>query len=842
MASFFQTILALGPKVFLKADEASGNLIDSSGFGHDGVVSGTALTYGVSTGLGGAPRMVTLAVGSRITITDHADIDLGNGPFSIFFLLARASAAAGDEILVKGDLVATAGYAIEIRNGTPDTLRLQDGSSATHLNNTGVIFEDTNLHGLSFTRAAATNAKEYVDGSSVAVSATAKTFTDNNNNLVIGSSSSSISFSIAAIAIFKTELTAADETAIWAARNNQELSPAALALSLGIVAPALSLGSSSPAPGALALTLATPAPAVQGSVSIVALPLTLGIVAPTSIGNAISMGALPLGLALPAPAASLPISSALFFLNRAVFHEPPEEQLGSRLMSPVNIPASIGPPSLGLNLTQPAFLLNQKLNPGALLLGLSLIGPSLGQPLSLLPPALALSLTPVAPTISLATSTLSLVLALPPPSLVFAGAGISTSPAALALGLALGNPTLFGRMSPAALALALGLVAPTVGIAPPIHRLRDVQYHAILFAPDGNGGPGMPKYELDADMLNVTWSQGLNFPGQAAFTLSRFNPKLTGFAFMQDHIKIYREDARGTKVVFAGKIVKPSESAKDAIIYCWDYAAFLQRSRTGFRVLYPEKTIKEIVDAEWAAAKAIGTSLFSFVATGTTETPLGLDNVTPIKTNNQFGVIDFDRLYLFNAMAEISMANTSNTVVFEITRDAPHTFNFWKNRSTQRTNYHFSFPGNLIDYDKDDGTDQQINDLATVILDPQTGSQVEYALADLASIASGVRRLQGATTIKTLFGITTGTTESDQQKAALARLLTISAGIPRLVTAFPRQNEFSPFDGWELGDSFRTTLMKADRSGDNLDAYLKATGIAAAWTPDAGELMQVFLR
>ena len=372
-------------------------------------------------------------------------------------------------------------------------------------------------------------------------------------------------------------------------------------------------------------------------------------------------------------------------------------------------------------------------------------------------------------------------------------------------------------------------------------RTHDIAYHAIIYSPDANGGPGTPRHELDADMLNLVWQQGLNYPGQAAFSMNRFNRKLADFDYMRDHIKIIREDDRATKTVFAGKIVKPSISAQDTVVYCWDYTAFLQRSRTGFRTLYTEQTIDSIVSAEWALAVAADKSVVAFVNTGTIQQPLGLDGVTPIKTNNQFGVVDFDRLYLFFALSEISMANTSNTVVFEITRETPHTFNFWKNRSIQRTTYDLVFPGNLIDYDFDKGTDQIVNDLATVIIDSTTGQQVEYALTDTAS-KNLYRRLQSATTIKTLFGITSGTTESDQQKAALARLLTISAGIPRLVTAFPRQGEITPFDGWELGDSFRTTIQKSDRSGDDLDAYLKATGIAAAWSPQAGELQQIFLR
>jgi hypothetical protein len=373
-------------------------------------------------------------------------------------------------------------------------------------------------------------------------------------------------------------------------------------------------------------------------------------------------------------------------------------------------------------------------------------------------------------------------------------------------------------------------------------RLRDIQMHAVIYSPDANGGPGNPKYELTPDMLNVTWQQALNYPGQAALTLTRANPKLADLNYMVDHIKIFREDSKGLKTVFAGKVVKPQAGVRDSIIYCWDYISFLQRSRTGFRTLYPEKLIgTEIVSVEWNLAKTVGTSPFAFVATGTIEDPLALDAVTKIKTNNQFGVIDFDRLYLFFALSELSMANTANTVVFEITRDTPHTFNFWKNRSTQRGNYSFTTPGNMIDYALEDGHDQIVNDLATVILDPTTGAQVEYALADTASIAA-YRRLQSATSIKTLYGLNAGTTETDQQKAALSRLITLGATPPSLYTIFPRQGEITPFDGWELGDTMRLTVQKADRSGDDSDSYKRVTGITAAWTPEAGELIQVFLR
>ncbi|HEY6058518.1 MAG TPA: hypothetical protein VIV06_10825 [Candidatus Limnocylindrales bacterium] len=373
-------------------------------------------------------------------------------------------------------------------------------------------------------------------------------------------------------------------------------------------------------------------------------------------------------------------------------------------------------------------------------------------------------------------------------------------------------------------------------------RLRDIQYHVVQYAPDGNGGPGSPVRELTPHVLNLVWQQVLNGAGQMAFSLARFNEALAGIDWMRDHVKVFRVCRHGERCVFAGKLIRPDEGSRDAIVYAWDYPAFLQRSRTGFKVLYPDKTIKEIVDAEWALAKNASDSPFAFVATGTTQAPVGMDGTTEIKVNSQFGVIDFDRLFTFYSLAEMAMANTANTVVFEITREAPHTFNFWKNRSTARSTYAFTYPGTLIDYQADPGYDELQNDIATVLTDPATGAQSEYVVSDPVSIAA-FRRLQSAVAIKTLYGVTTGTTENDQQKAAAARILTQSVVVPKVITLYPRQHELDPFlnpDGssWDLGDTFRTTIRDARRSADEYDLGLAITAIAGAWTPDAGELIQ----
>lgn len=372
-------------------------------------------------------------------------------------------------------------------------------------------------------------------------------------------------------------------------------------------------------------------------------------------------------------------------------------------------------------------------------------------------------------------------------------------------------------------------------------RLRDIQMHAVVYSPDGNGGPGSPKLELDGSMLNCVWQANQNLPGFAAFSMARYDPKLSSINWMQDHVKIVREDARTTKTVFSGKLVKPEQAGTDVIVRCWDYLAFLQRSRTGYRTDYSNKKIgTEIIKPEWDLAQSVSNSLFAFVADGTFEDPLALDAVTPIKTNADFGVVLFNRLFTFFTLCEMAMANTANNVVFEITRESPHTFNLWKNKTTQNTKYAFTFPGNLVAYDYLPGYDEYRNDIATVLADTD-GDGVEYSVQSSDVTTTPYRRLQDAVAVRTLLG-STGATEADQGKAALERLLKEGTRIPGLVALQPRQGEITPFDGWDLGDTFRTTLQKPDRSGDDYDGYLRAVSIGAAWSPEAGELLNLYLR
>lgn len=324
------------------------------------------------------------------------------------------------------------------------------------------------------------------------------------------------------------------------------------------------------------------------------------------------------------------------------------------------------------------------------------------------------------------------------------------------------------------------------------------------------------------DASNVGWSWYSRYPANAFFTLrqksvhnARLNPLLT-------HIRItYVHDATGTSVVvFTGRLGEPDSSGEDVVYTAWNYLSELSISRTGYRTLYPTKLLgTQIAAVEWALAKGATFSLLNHVATGTIEDPLGLDGVTKIKTDNRFGVIDVPRLLLMFDLSEIGRANTVNNVVFEISRTAPFTFNFWKNRGTAQTARRLTFPGIVRDYRFIPGYSSLRNDLATIGTSAGGGA-VEIIKTDEVSAGTYGRR-QDVFTIKTLAGQTGASNETDAQNAITARAVKEAAQLARTITLDIRNDLFEPFTGWDIEDTIRVQLS---RGRDNIDADYRIVG------------------
>lgn len=219
MAGFFATILGYTPSLLLRMDEDSGVLSDTSGNTNHATVSGSSLTYrDTGPDATGAPYAVTFASGTLATITDHTTIDLGNGPFTIGFVLKRTAASTDYNFATK-----SSAYSVGI---TSDLMRLRDAAGLTNIRSTPAD-TDTGWHHWILTRGSAVDGKVWRDGVDVTVNSNTVTFADSSGNLVLGTD---FVGSMAAFFIVKgTALDAAAVAAIYAARSTADTSTTASA-------------------------------------------------------------------------------------------------------------------------------------------------------------------------------------------------------------------------------------------------------------------------------------------------------------------------------------------------------------------------------------------------------------------------------------------------------------------------------------------------------------------------------------------------------------------------------------------------------------------------------------
>jgi hypothetical protein len=466
--------------------------------------------------------------------------------------------------------------------------------------------------------------------------------------------------------------------------------------------------------------------------------------------------ALDLGLALPGP--SLRLSLA-----------PGALSLGLAQGTPALV-ISVAPAALSLGLAQPGPALLLQIAPGALDLGLALGSPNVGGvAVQVDPDPLDLGLGLPSPTLLLRVDVgaLSLGLAQPTPAVV-----LSVSPGALSLGLAQVDPTLTVapfQISPAALDLGLAILSPTLTLAaPPVAGLPSVQYVIEILNSGGTFGPNALLGEV-WDARNLGWSRFDRIPGKAFFTLNQRSALLPLLVPLTTHFRIVRLTPTATTVVWAGIVADWDSTGDDVIVFGYDYLSLLSVSRAGYKTLYPTKKLgTEIVSPEWTLAENATTSPPGFVTTGTIQDPPGTDGATTIKTNAQFGTLDQMRLQLFYDLSEMGRANTINYVTYEITKDTPHTFNFWKNKGSTWAGA-FVLNGNVREYRYLPNWIGYRNDFASVAMAAAGGPAEIVQKDDTAAAAKG--RRQDVFTARTLLGISGAATEADQQAAALAHQL-----------------------------------------------------------------------
>lgn len=333
------------------------------------------------------------------------------------------------------------------------------------------------------------------------------------------------------------------------------------------------------------------------------------------------------------------------------------------------------------------------------------------------------------------------------------------------------------------------------------------------------------------DAVKVGWSWYSRYPAKAFFTLRQGSPTNARLLPLKHHIRIWYVNevtGYGPVLVFAGRLGEPDSTGHDVIWEAWSYLADLSLSRTGYRVLYPDKKIgTEIAGIEWGLAKAQTFTLMGHVGTGTIEDPLGTDGTTPIKTDTRFGVIDVSRLLLMFDLSEIGRANTANNCTFEVSRSTTPLFNFWKNKGSLVTARRLCYPNGLVsDYRFAPGFRSLRNDLATIGSTAGGGAAEVVATDETNALEYG--RRQDVFTIKTLSGLAGAATESDAQKAITERAVKEATNLQKQLQLDVRASVMEPFDGWDIEDTIRVQLK---RGKDTLDNDYRIIGVRGMQGP-----------
>lgn len=336
------------------------------------------------------------------------------------------------------------------------------------------------------------------------------------------------------------------------------------------------------------------------------------------------------------------------------------------------------------------------------------------------------------------------------------------------------------------------------------------------------------------DALNVGWGWYSRFPGQMFFTLrqdSIHNSRLTPGL---DHVRVWFYDqaaSYGPILVFNGRLYDPNESGEDVVWTAWSYLAELSLSLSGFRRMYPSATLGTGIarhewddnTADWPlyGAKVKTSSLSNHIATGTFEDPVD-GSAVAITTDVRFGVVKVPRLLLMFDLSEIGRANTTNNVVYEISRSITPTFNFWKNRGSAYTAQRLTYPGNVKDFKHVPGVRDVRNVLATVgttLTGQATAIEAAVTTGTYGSVAFG--RREDVISIKTLAGVQADS-EFSAQTQITQRAVNESTQLTDGVALDVRSNLFLPFNGWDIEDTIKVQLV---RGRTNIDAMYRIVGV-----------------
>lgn len=214
-----------------------------------------------------------------------------------------------------------------------------------------------------------------------------------------------------------------------------------------------------------------------------------------------------------------------------------------------------------------------------------------------------------------------------------------------------------------------------------------VAYNVRVYSP-GTSGTSYAAGSLVADLRdfnNLGWADYINGVPEMFMSLSQEDPQLSAIAsaveYGDAHVKVYRN---GTNVWSGWLGLEWDSTQNDVILYGYGYLAGTWWTLSPWAKVYTNSQIDTIVSDAWTNIKTTTTnSTLKWVGTGTIEAPVTTSGGATAIVIPKYQAYWKRGLDIFREMAAIATAGTTNIVKFEITPAG--TFNFWKNRTADKT-------------------------------------------------------------------------------------------------------------------------------------------------------------
>lgn len=217
----------------------------------------------------------------------------------------------------------------------------------------------------------------------------------------------------------------------------------------------------------------------------------------------------------------------------------------------------------------------------------------------------------------------------------------------------------------------------------------DPEYRVLLYAASGSTfAVGSLVCEFQ-NPKNIGFARYLNDVGEAFWTEVQDNSAATTAAAQAGacHVFILRDN----EVVWRGMLEEHEATQEDVIFYAYGYEGALFWLATDWNQTWANKEIGDIVSDLWTRAKTTLTySNLGFVTTGTIQDPVTTSGGSTAITLPLYKAYYKRILFCLRELTAISASDTTNVCYFEIDypsslSDKSATFNFWKNRTTDRS-------------------------------------------------------------------------------------------------------------------------------------------------------------